>query len=219
MIRRIHQFFFDFNGKRLQDYPIFMRSRALFEAQKGWKYKLWNERQIEHLCRTRYPKLWSRYRRMLPIQRVDTAKYLVADAIGGVIADLDVLSRRPLDEVVGASPYVFDRCSRKGIIANDFFYCGHGLPGIADFLLENLARVDAIPAYEERRLRYIFQSTGPDAFTRYLKKYAGLAGYTRALSNRTFLDSKQRHRDVGVRGAAIDVIHHLSWQDQVRPRL
>jgi len=124
-----------------------------------------------------------------------------------------------MDEVVGPSDYLFDRCSRKGVIANDFFYVGSGgLPGIADFLLANVARVDAIPAYKERRLRYIFQSTGPDCFTRYLTA-VGLAGYTRALSNRTFLDPAQRHRDVRARGAAIDVIHHLSWADQVRPRL
>jgi len=124
-----------------------------------------------------------------------------------------------MDEVVGTSDYLFDRCSRKGVIANDFFYVGSGgLPGIADFLLANVARVDAIPAYKERRLRYIFQSTGPDCFTRYLTA-VGLAGYTRALSNRTFLDPAQRHRDVRARGAAIDVIHHLSWADQVRPRL
>lgn len=218
MIRRIHQFFFNFNGKALNDYPIFVASQALFKAQRGWKYKLWSERQVERLCRTRYPKLWPRYRRMLPIQQVDCGKYLVADAIGGLIADLDVLPRRALDEVVGTSDYVFDRCSRKGVIANDFFFVSRGLPGIEDALLENLARVDAIPAYRERRLRYIFQGTGPDFFTRYLKA-AGLARYMRALSNRTFLDPKQRHRDVRVRGAAIDVRHHLSWQDQARPRL
>jgi len=219
MIRRIHQFFFNFNNKRLHDYPIFVRSQELFKAQPGWKYKLWNEKQVELLCRTRYPQLWPRYRRMLPIQMLDVGKYLVADAVGGLCVDLDVLPRRPLEEVVGTSEYVFDRCSRKGVTANDFFYVGSGgLPGIADFLLANLARVDGIPAYKNRRLRYIFQGTGPDCFTRYLKA-AGLAGYTLALSNRTFLDPAQRHRDVRVRGAAIDVIHHLSWTDQVRPRL
>ena len=157
---------------------------------------------------------------MLPIQMLDVGKYLVADAIGGLVVDLDVLPRRPLEDIVGASPYVFDRCSRKGVTANDFFYVGSGgLPGIADALLENLARVDAIPAYKERRLRYIFQSGGPDFFTRFLKKTGLAKKYTRALSNRTFLDPAQRHRDVRVRGAAIDVIHHLSWTDQVRPRL
>ena len=124
MIRRIHQFFLNFDGKRLHDYPIFVRSQELFKAQPGWKYKLWCEKQVGLLCRTRCPQLWPRYRRMLPIQRVDVAKYLVADAFGGLVADLDVLPRRPLDKVVGSSPYVFDRCSRKGVTANDFFFVG-----------------------------------------------------------------------------------------------
>ena len=195
---------------------MFVTSRALSEAEHGWTCKLWAERQVERLCRTRYPKLWPRYLKLLPIQQIDVAKYLVADAEGGIVADLDVLPRRSLDKVVGASDNVFDRCSRKGVIANDFFYVGTGgLPGIAEALLDNLARVDAIRVYRERRLRYMFRSTGPDFFTRYLKR-TGLAKYTRALSNRRFLDPRQRHRNVRARGAASDVIHHLSWARHVR---
>jgi len=39
MIRRIHQFFFDFGaGMRLEDYPLFVQSRRAFSENRGWKY-------------------------------------------------------------------------------------------------------------------------------------------------------------------------------------
>ena len=93
----------------------------------------------------------------------------------GLIADLDVLPRCHVSKIVaGNMPYVFDRCSRQGIIANDFFDAGpSGLPGIFEYFKRNLARVNSIPAYEQRKMRYVFQTCGPDFFTRYLKR-AGL---------------------------------------------
>jgi len=141
---------------------------------------------------------------------------LIADRYGGVVSDLDVLPLRPLDEIVGSSPYVFDRCSRKHIIANDFFYVGEkGLPDFARFFSENIRRVDSIAVYETWRMRYVFESTGPSAFTRYLK-WAALAPYKHALSDRTFLDPKERRRDVKTHTPFLKVIHHLSWADHVR---
>ena len=123
-VRKIHQFFFDFDGKTLHDYPIFVESQMLFKSQVGWRYRLWNSKNVKKMCRKFFPKLWPRYKQMLPIQQVDTGKYLVAHLLGGVVADLDVLIRCNLEKIVGCKPYVFDRCSRFGVIANDFFYVG-----------------------------------------------------------------------------------------------
>ena len=219
--RSIHQIFFDFNGKSLEDYPIFVASHEAFKNMPGFNYKLWNERAVDELCRERYPTLWPTYKNLpYKIQKVDLAKYLVADssARGSWVVDLDVVPQCPTLDVLLESdpPYVFDRCSRKHVIANDFFYVGAGgLPGIFEYFLENLKRVDDIAVYAQRRMRYIFHTSGPDFFTRYLKR-AGLAQYTRALSDRTFLDARQRHRDTREKGAAVKIVHHLSWADQVR---
>ena len=111
---------FDFGeGKCLEDYPLFVQSRRAFRQNRGWKYKLWSEPEIAKLCCDTYPDLWPTYKGLsFPIQRVDLAKYLVADRFGGAVADLDVLPLRPLDEIVGSSPSVFDRCSRKHVVAS-----------------------------------------------------------------------------------------------------
>ena len=63
-------------------------------------------------------------------------------------------------------------------------------------------------------MRYIFNSSGPDFFSRFVKQ-AGLDKHVAAISNRTFLDPKQRHRRVSADRAQIEVIHHLSWVPQL----
>ena len=155
-VRRIHQIFFRFGDRRLQDYPIFVASLDAWRNMKGWKHRLWHEKGVERLCRTKYPQLWDTYRRLkFGIQRVDLAKYMLADAYGGVIVDLDVLPKCHVSEIVGDRPYVFDRCSRAHIIANDFFYVGQqGLPGFCEAFKQNLRRVNAIPVYRERDALY-----------------------------------------------------------------
>ena len=221
MIKRVHQLFFDFDGRKMEDFPLFLRSQESFHRMAdGWEYTLWGEAEIERLCRERYPAFWPTYNALpYKIQQLDAAKYMLLDT-GGLVSDLDVLVSAPLDEILGDAPYVFDRCSRKNVVANDFLYVGPGgLPGILDYFVENLARLERVAVYRHWKMRYIFQTGGPDFFTRYLKR-AGLLAYVRALSHRTFLDPKERRREVGDRDAKVRVIHHLSWRDHVcNPRL
>ena len=61
----------------------------------------------------------------------------------------------------------------------------------------------------------MFQTTGPDFFTRYLKR-AGLARYAQRLSARSFLDPTQRHREVVCPDAKLEIAHRLSWLPQFR---
>ena len=217
MIRRIHQIFFDFgDGKSLHDYPFFVQSHNAFRSMPGWRYKLWDEAAVERLLRTRRPELWETYCSLgHPIMRVDMAKYLIADAVGGIVADLDVLPLCHLDAIIGDHPYVFDRCSRKHVVANDFFYVGSGgLPGFWDYFLENLAHVQSVAVYKTWKMRRVFQATGPDCLTRYLRR-TGLDQHVRALSTRTFLDARGQRRGVTAHRPLVLVAHHLSWRPHV----
>ena len=147
------------------------------------------------------------------IQRVDMAKYAIADAFGGVVSDLDVIPLTHLDSIV-TSPCTFDFCSRAHIIANDFFYSEIGLPCIFEYFATNLARINTFEVYDKWKMRYVFQTTGPDFFTRYLKM-AKLNHYAKCLSSRTFLDSRQDHRARQNPDGKLKIIHHLSWKPHV----
>ena len=85
---------------------------------------------------------------------------------------------------------------------------------IFDYFLSNLARVNDTLCYEQRRMRKIFQTSGPDFFTRYLKR-AGLCNHVEAISNRTFMDPAQKHRSVFAPSPKLEIVHHLSWLSQV----
>ena len=151
-----------------------------------------------------------------PIQRVDLAKYLVANFVGGLVVDLDVLPKCHVNVVIGEKMFVFDRCSRKHVVANDFFYIGEqgALPGICDVFIANLARVNSIKVYEQRKMRYVFHTSGPDFWTRYLKR-VGLRGYTLSLSDRIFADPKQARRNIYAEDPKLEVRHQLSWVPQL----
>ena len=217
-IRKIHQFFFDFGGgKVLADFPIFVESKNAWSTMEGWEYTLWTESMVETMIGTHCTEFMRTYESFkYPIQRLDLAKYLVGHYAGGLVVDLDVVPYCHVDKIVGDDvPYLFDRCTRKRIVANDFFYVGElGLPGIFDDLVSNKARLDAIEAYKCRKMRYIFHSTGPDFFSRYLKR-TKLDKYTVAISDRKFLDQKEAHRSIAAAEPRVQVVHHLSWRRQL----
>ena len=85
LVRNIHQTFFKFDDRVLEDYPMFVSSRDMYGAMTGWLYRLWNEAMVDDVIQERYPHLWEEYC-ALPhqVQRVDMAKYIVLDAFGGV---------------------------------------------------------------------------------------------------------------------------------------
>ena len=208
MIKAIHQFYFDFGIGQLSDNRIFQQSNQEFQDMKGWTYKLWTESEVYHLCKTQFPDSINVYSSLIPIQRLDLAKYMVAHTYGGVIVDLDVLPLKHLDTFI-CQPYLFDRCSRKNIIANDFFYVGcQGLPGIVEYFCENLDRVNKIEIYKIWKMRYIFQTSGPDFFSRYLKKN-NLDKFTKRLSTRVFPFSSKRN--IVNPDPYLYIEHQLSW--------
>ena len=51
-VRRVHQIFFNFDGRVLEDNPLFARSQEAFRGMRGWRYQLWDESSIEQLCKS-----------------------------------------------------------------------------------------------------------------------------------------------------------------------
>ena len=209
---KVHQIFFNFDGKTLLETPIFAKSLAAFGQMQGWDHKLWNESDVDALIRKDYPEYLQLYRD-LPhaIQKVDVAKYAILNSCGGLYADLDVLPKYPLTEIIGNCDFLFDRDSRKGVVANDVIYVKNpnSLVGVMDSLKQNLLRVNGIKVYAKWKMRYIGQSTGPDFWTRFIKE-SNLLSHQRALANRIFSEG-QSHRNLYVDGACFDIFHQLSW--------
>ena len=214
MTKNVHQIFLRFDDRVLEDYPLFAESKAAWGSMAGWAYKLWDEQAVEALCQDKCPEILATYESLkYPVQRVDLAKYIIADNCGGLIVDLDVLPLCHADMMIPEGcAYLFDRCPRKHVIANDFYVGSGGLPGIHDYFVQNLARVNQINAYETRKMRYIFHSSGPDFFTRYLKQ-TGLSKHRVAISDRIFAHAPQRN--TYATDPRTRALHQLSWVPQL----
>ena len=215
MAKAIHQIFLRFDQRVLDDYPLFAESKTTWENMAGWTYKLWDDQAVEALCKDKCPQLLATYGALrYPVQRVDLAKYMIAHHYGGLIVDLDILPLCHADAIIPKRcAYLFDRCSRKHVIANDFFYVGgEGPPGICEYFVQNLVRVNQIDAYKTRKMRYVFHTSGPDFFTRYLKQ-TGLDPHRAAISDRIFAHAPQRN--TYAKDPRIRVLHQLSWVKQL----
>jgi inositol phosphorylceramide mannosyltransferase catalytic subunit len=87
----------------------FQQSEASWKRHHpDWKYMLWGPETVEQLIREHYPDFSDLYRRYPEwIQRADVARYLILHHHGGIYSDLDIICRRPFDELL----------DHKGILA------------------------------------------------------------------------------------------------------
>ena len=142
------------------------RWRAL---HPDWDVRLWTDATMQEFVETTYPDFAAAYAGYpRPIQRADSFRYLVLNAMGGVYADLDVEPFRAIDELVegqecfaGIEPdenMGSDRWHSGApfLVSNAFMGGVAGHPWFAK-LVELLPRTAGIAD--------IFQSTGPSVTT------------------------------------------------------
>ena len=92
--RRLHQTWKDATPPRKLFSPRWAQS--LRDHNPGWQYTLWTDAQNRDLVARRYPHLLRMYDSYpSAIQRADVARYLIADAFGGMYADLDTECFQP----------------------------------------------------------------------------------------------------------------------------
>ena len=168
-MRSGRQVFFRFGDRQPEDYTTFAASRDVFAAMGGWEYRLWDEATTASFASA--VLLFSMSIAFGTTRRCCQVR---DSCFGGAVCDFGVFPQRHLDGIV-SSLCLFDLCSRRNVVANDDLYTERGLPGIFDDFAANLARGIAIPVYACWKMRYVFQSTGPNFFTRLNR--TGLARY------------------------------------------
>ena len=100
----IHQVFWKFTDKELEDIPAFKQHQAItkkFCNEYGYEYRLWSLSDCEELLNDFYPEyiqLWHDFR--YDIQRADFIRYLILHKFGGFYIDLDVSPLRDLKDLL-----------------------------------------------------------------------------------------------------------------------
>jgi mannosyltransferase OCH1-like enzyme len=93
-----------------------------------WQYKLWTDDMLLEFVKTEYPNFISTYNKYpYNIQRVDAARYLILNTVGGVYADLDIEPIKPIDDLLTTDqvfatehPVDASRMGVKTLVSNAF---------------------------------------------------------------------------------------------------
>lgn len=131
-----------------------------------WQYKLWTDDMLLDFVETEYPNFLSIYNKYeYNIQRVDAARYLILNTVGGVYADLDIEPIYAVDdllttETVFATEHPADasRMGVKQLVSNAFMATAPNRP-IFDTIIRQLA-LRHQKTHNNKRMTVI-HSTGP----------------------------------------------------------
>lgn len=108
----IHQVFWPFKGKELNEIDVFRQSvdeTKRYCDEWCYEYKMWDLKDCEELIVEKYPQyidLWTEFR--FDIQRCDFIRYLILHSYGGWYVDCDVYPIQYLETLSDFKPQVKD---------------------------------------------------------------------------------------------------------------
>lgn len=200
--RRIHQ-----TWRNLDIPPHWEESRAAWKAlHPHWEYILWTDEDLRNLVATRYPELLPYYD-FYPhnIQRVDAARYLILDSMGGLYCDLDLVPLMTIDPFLetGCETYFALSTNVTSCLTNSIMASAPGAEIWRHVILELAKR--SPPAWALTKHFAIMMSTGPMMLDRVFRRSA--QGNIGILPPALF--SNRANQAAGV--AAIKTIRGSSW--------
>lgn len=130
----------------------------------GWEYKMWSNSDIQELIDAEYGWFSDTYKSYeYDICRWDAARYVILHKHGGVYCDVDIECFRPVDDLFGSSPVVFDENPNdynQSILTNSVYYapvkCKFMLKCIKHLNLQNI-----IQRRKEDPNLFVLRATGP----------------------------------------------------------
>ena len=143
-------------------------------------YKMWNKKECDELVNT-YTNIKNYYYDVkYPVMKVDIVRFLIIYQFGGMYVDLDVL---PFKDNINIDESKLSLCNylwtpngevKKKTIADIEILSApkQYLPlweFIALYVPKQIKEKDEIEVYKDWKIRYIFQTTGPPSFRRFMK--------------------------------------------------
>ena len=154
----------------------------LFQASSdAWKqycdknnhiYKLWNNKEVEELIDT-YANLKYYYDVKQPIMKCDIARFIIIYQFGGLYVDLDVLPNKEKIDIDEDKLSLCKYMNKKEICDIEMIYAPKRYLPLWEFVAlyvpKQIEEKDNIDIYKNWIIRYVFQTTGPCSFRRFLK--------------------------------------------------
>tara|TARA_R100000808_G_C2149413_1_gene157820 strand:- start:1314 stop:2063 length:750 start_codon:yes stop_codon:yes gene_type:complete len=174
------------DGKPLSDNELFMESHLKYKEicdKNNYKYKLWNKNDCDELV-NKYEFVKKYYHNVRhKIMKVDIIRFLILFEYGGLYSDLDVIPNiNNFDFIINQPDKIFishyywtPQADDKKIIM-DMEVISTVKPlnlHLLNYLIyipTQIEEKNKIKIYDNWKIRYIFQTTGPPSFRRFLKE-------------------------------------------------
>lgn len=199
----IHQIFWPFNDKQLNDIPVFKTNvdeTQIFCKKHNFEYKLWDLKDCEKLIEedfSEYSQLWKDFR--YDIQRCDFIRYCILYKYGGLYLDCDIRPMKDINKIFDEEMYfVFwdDDKNKKPYNAimgtkkdNNLFL------QIIKQSQKDFYEKCEIKAYDTWKGRFIFQTTGHSMLERVFKK--NKIDKNKCFHNDVFIKNTDKNYDIG----------------------
>jgi hypothetical protein len=168
----VHQVFGLFADNPQMPLMFYQNSKKYIEWCKGndYQYILWDENMCKELL-DEYPDYKEMYYSVkYPIMKVDIVRFLILHKCGGLYADLDttpnIIKCKDDDFIVG---YLN---TQKPFYEMEIIQSKKNNPLLLEFLdyaKTQIIEKDKEEIYDKWKCRYVYQTTGPRALTRFLK--------------------------------------------------
>ena len=180
MIHQVYGLYDD--NKDLEDNKLFYLSHKLWKiisVVNDYEYHLWNKQECDSLINL-YPELLDMYNNVkYKIMQCDIIRFLIIYHYGGMYVDLDVLPNKynydhiNLTEFYMAHYYWTPSFNDKRIIEDiEILYSPPDNILLYNYLLyikSQIEEKDKIEIYKNWKIRYVFQTSGPASFRRFMK--------------------------------------------------
>jgi len=148
-----------------------------------YSYRLWDKKSCDRLIE-KYPEFIDLYNSVkYPIMKVDIIRFIILHYYGGLYLDLDVvpgkIKRLKENKFIVAENIPNENIKKYDNIKNikyqieilQSFPSNPILTEYLRFIKKQIEEKDKIKVYENWKVRYVLQTTGPNSFNRFLKGY------------------------------------------------
>jgi len=148
-----------------------------------YDYRFWDNKSCDRLIK-KYPEFIDLYNSVkYPIMKVDIIRFIILHYYGGLYLDLDVvpgkIKRLKINRfVIGENNYNENLNLRDNVKNVKYqieilqsYPCNSILTEYLRFVKKQIEEKDKIKVYEDWKVRYVLQTTGPNSFNRFMKQY------------------------------------------------
>jgi len=177
---KIHQIYFNWHNKELEEIELFRKSvESVKEKNPDFEHKVWTEEECLNLVEKEFPEYKDFYLNFrYPIQKVDFIRWCILYTFGGIYMDLDMHCIKNFEPL--RNNKILFHSIRHIVPDHSEFVINDLMASVPKYRLwklilskcvRNYKEKESIDVYDTWKGRFVLQTTGPKFISRCLKQY------------------------------------------------